>query len=160
SILYQKSGSTLATTAYKENYFPNSDRDWRNEFIRLTDYSGLNNVRIAIKVVNGTGNNLHLDNIEFFGDDNPIPVTIAPGVSAAYPNPTLNKRFKLTFNLPEHEIVFIRIYDSIGRLIYQKEVKFVLNQTYEFHLPDAEIGMYYIKIQSNSINGTNRLIIR
>ncbi|MDH5381159.1 MAG: M43 family zinc metalloprotease, partial [Cyclobacteriaceae bacterium] len=27
SILYQKSGSILATTPYKENYFPNSDRD-------------------------------------------------------------------------------------------------------------------------------------
>jgi hypothetical protein len=45
---------------------PTGASDWSRHFINLSEYVGHEDVRIAFVARNGNGNNLYIDNIEFF----------------------------------------------------------------------------------------------
>lgn len=62
--VYDKSGATLATVSTSAAAFvPSSKDQWRKEIVDLRGYMGQSRVRLAFAAVNGSGNNLYLDNI-------------------------------------------------------------------------------------------------
>lgn len=64
TIIYEKSGSALATVpATSVAFTPSDASEWRTEIIGLSDYLGENSVQLAFVGVNDWGNNLFLDNI-------------------------------------------------------------------------------------------------
>jgi hypothetical protein len=70
-ILFDQIGSQLAMTDSEDSWKPVLSSDWKNNFLNLQNYVGQANVRIAFVAVNGNGNNLYLDNIDFFADNSP-----------------------------------------------------------------------------------------
>ena len=79
-------------------------------------------------------------------------------MSVLYPNPA-REVFNIAFNLPDFEDVTIQVISSTGALIQEIEYPGTLNQTYSFSTQLFSKGVFIIKISSNSIRETRRLII-
>ena len=123
------------------------------------DFVGESQVRIAFVFINQYGNQLFLDDIEFFlTSDSNLP---RPEENAflLYPNPVGGNQIKTTFNLADNDNVNISIYDSRGSVVYQKWFTNTLNQTYTFEIPGLVNGIYYVRVRSQQLNETKKLIV-
>lgn len=143
SVLFSQSGSTLATTQSNLFWTPTKESDWRNNFINLSFLAGKSNLRFAFVATAQNGNNLYLDNIEFFIDDNPDPLVIDDQFSVYGSVDDL----RATFNLSERQPVDLRIYNTIGQLILHNTLPETLNQTYYFDIGYQSPGIYIVKVQ-------------
>ncbi|SFB02503.1 Por secretion system C-terminal sorting domain-containing protein [Algoriphagus aquimarinus] len=159
--VWAASGSELSTVTVGEAN-PNSASDYVRKFINLSDFAGPGNTnaRLAFVIEGGSVSDspIYLDNIELFLNANPEPVIPAVGMSVLYPNPA-REVFNIAFNLPDFEDVTIQVISSTGALIQEIEYPGTLNQTYSFSTQLFSKGVFIIKISSNSIRETRRLII-
>ncbi|HEU5146023.1 MAG TPA: choice-of-anchor J domain-containing protein, partial [Chryseosolibacter sp.] len=105
--------------ASDDGWIPQSEDDWkRNVAVNLNALAGQEDVRIAFVVRNQQGNNLYLDNIEFFVSADPGSIEIAELYSVyGYDrdNPELTE-LKITFNLPQRQDVRYNVIDVTGKL--------------------------------------------
>jgi hypothetical protein len=112
----------------------------------LNTLSGEDDARLAFVVSNNNGNNLYLDNIEFFISDNPNPISIQSnfliyGTSLESPG-----NFYITFNLPEPQLVGYEIINTVGQQIVGAELGNVLNQTYLIDAGNVATGIYIVRL--------------
>jgi len=142
---YTKSGNILATTFSQSEFFPTNENDWRTEYVDLGSFVGEDRLRIAFEITNGNGNNVFLDDIEFFVSNDPNPVKVNKEVSL-YPNPSFRSRFQLTFNLTDKTDVSVSIFNTIGKEITTNSFPGTLNQTYDFDITGNPSGIYLVKI--------------
>jgi hypothetical protein len=158
--VYEKFGQELAVTETTEEWFPQNNSDWRTEFIDLSTFAGQENVRVAFVAVNGFGNNLFLDDIEFFVSDDPDPVTLEDVQFVIYPNPVgVNGIVNLTFNLLDKEEVDVQIYNIQGKIMGSHTFPNTLNQTYALDFSTQPGGIYVIRIISPTLNPVRRIIM-
>lgn len=143
-ILFDQIGSQLAVTDSEDSWKPVLSSDWKNNFINLQNYVGQANVRIAFVAVNGNGNNLYLDNIDFFADNSPTQLKVE-GPYAVYGG--TGTPVKITFNLEERQTVGLQIYNSIGQLVVEEVLPETINQTYTVDLSNRGVGVYIIRLQ-------------
>lgn len=141
--LYSQSGSALATTDSESAWAPTDTADWRKEYINLNTLAGKTNVRLAFVATTGNGNNLYIDNIEFFIDDNDEPLSIEESFSVYGSGNDL----RITFNLAERQSVDVRIYNSIGQLMLSSTLPETLNQTFYFDMGQQTNDIYIVKVQ-------------
>jgi hypothetical protein len=141
---------------------PNSPGDFRRIFVNLTSFAGARGsaVRLAfvLNVAGSTNSPVYLDNIELFLNANPNPVIPGQGSSILYPNPA-REFFNLAFNLPLREEVTIQIISATGAVVHEVKYPGTLNQTYTFSTQLFRTGVYILRITSNSLQETKRLII-
>ena len=156
-LLYEKSGDQIAVNTPNTPWTPGSDQDWVHEFIDLSDFAG-EKIRLAFEVTGNRSNNLFIDDIEFFSDNNPEPVRIEDNM-VLYPNPASGANFNITFNLHEKENIIIFIFDSMGKEIYRRTYPNTLNQTYLFDLTGNQAGMYILKTTGATLNTSLRIFI-
>ena len=147
-----------------DNWFPSSADDWkRNVAVNLNALAGEENVRIAFVVRNQQGNNVFLDNIEFFVTADPDPIEIEQIYSVyGYDlnNPELTD-LKITFNLPERQDVRYSVIDVAGRLETDGILPDVLNQTYPLSLSERLApGVYFIRVQIGGEFYTSKVLVR
>ena len=114
-------------------------------------------MRVAFITVNGFGNNLYLDNIEFFTKGSDEQVATRLGSIKLYPNPALNE-MNVVLNLREREDVTIEIIDALGHVISSVDLPNSLNQTYRYDVSTLRAGVYMVRTRGRSINKTERLI--
>jgi hypothetical protein len=159
--VFSKSGEELTTINGSEPN-PNTPSDFRREFVNLTDFAGSNNamVRIAFVLEGGDESNstIYLDNLELFFSANPEPVDPGLGNTIIYPNPA-NDVFNIVFNLPRFETVNIQITSPTGALVHDVDYFNTLNQTYTFSSQNFSKGLFIVKITSQSVTETRKLII-
>ncbi|REG90394.1 M43 family zinc metalloprotease [Algoriphagus antarcticus] len=159
--VWTASGAELSTTSVGEAN-PNSAGDYVRKFINLSEFAGAGKtkVRLAFVVEEGEASDspIYLDNIELFLNANPDPVIPAVGMSVLFPNPA-REIFNIAFNLPDFENVTIQIISSTGAVVQEIEYPGTLNQTYSFSTQLFSKGVFIIKISSNTIRETRRLII-
>ena len=165
--VYERAGNDLAILSSQQPWVPQADEDWRQEFVNLSQYAGLSSVRVAFEAVNAYGNNLYLDDIEFYisADDDPLSQRLQENSYRVFPNPynpsisaASDCLLKVAFNMNLRENVVIQIIDSQGRLVSDKLFPRTLNQTYRYDLTDLPTGMYIFRVFSNSINTTSKLL--
>ena len=157
--IYEKFGEELSVTETTEEWFPITEADWRREFIDLTAFAGLENVRLAFAAVNGFGNNLFLDDIELFVSDDPDPI-IPEEKLVVYPNPAgADGLVHLTFNLLEKEEVNVQIFTMQGKMMGSYIFPNTLNQTYTLDFSQQPAGIYAMRILSPSLNPVKRVIV-
>ncbi|MFZ1807873.1 MAG: M43 family zinc metalloprotease, partial [Cyclobacteriaceae bacterium] len=124
---YDQLGNQFLSTNNNSAWAPATDIDWKREFVNLNDLVGEDNVRLAFVAVNDNGNNLYLDEIELYNDDNPSP----PITTSLYSVHTTSfDEIKITFNLPEKETSRLQVYNSMGQLVLDNLLPYNLNQTY------------------------------
>ncbi len=112
--------------------------------------------RIAFVVTNANGNNLYLDNIEIFIDDNSTPVAIS-SLYSVYENYQPN--FKITFNLPEQQSVRMQIFNTTGQVALDNVLPDVLNQTYDVDLTGKGSGIYIVRLQIGNQLGIAKVFV-
>lgn len=157
-VVYSKSGKELSVVESQENWLPESDEDWRTEFIDLSEFAGTENIRVAFVANNGSGNNLYLDNIEFFTDNNPEPVQAPSGNYIAFPNPA-SDILNITLNLEQKETIHFEILDTKGNLLFRENYPNTLNQTFSLNTAGLNSGMYLLRVTSSTFTGIKRIII-
>ena len=134
-----------------DNWVPADADDWRtNVAVNLNSLAGEKSVRIAFVIRNGNGNNLFLDNIEFFVTADPPDLEIEE-LYAVYgydlTNPALSN-LQIIFNLPERQDVRYSVISATGQMETDGIIRDVLNQAYPLNLP-ARLppGVYFIRVQ-------------
>lgn len=147
-VLYNQSGSSLATVS-KENSQepPASPTEWRKEYVSLNNYGGKQNIRFAFVVTNGNGNNLYLDNIDFYAENNLNPI-VPDALYALYGG--LSSDIKVTFNLDVRSDVHLVVYNTLGQQVSEFRYENVLNQTYPIDLGERSQGIYIVWVQIGS----------
>ncbi|NQZ78118.1 MAG: hypothetical protein HRT61_18735, partial [Ekhidna sp.] len=64
-VLFSSFGTRLATAATTSSAFlPANPLDWVDTLVSITDYRGIDGVQFAFVGINGSGNNIYIDNIE------------------------------------------------------------------------------------------------
>ena len=64
-VIFSSFGVFLSTAGAQENYFtPTNQLDWMDTLINITDYKDIDGVQFAFVGINGSGNNIYLDNIQ------------------------------------------------------------------------------------------------
>lgn len=150
SVLYNQSGSGLTSQISNTNWMPTSPSDWRKQYINLNDYAGQEQVRFAFVVTNGNGNNLYLDNIDFYTSSNANPI-VPDELYSIYGG--LGSGVKVTFNLDARADVRLAIYNSVGQIVSTFNYSDVLNQTYPIELGERSQGVYIVQVQiGNSLS--------
>jgi hypothetical protein len=153
--LYIRSGSSLATTTGSIEWEPSLEGDWRKDYISLDGLTGKSNLRFAFVAKANKGNNLYLDNIEFFIDDDQFPVKINDQFSVYGAIDDI----RVTFNLDTRELVYLQIYNTIGQLVLNNELPETLNQTYFFNLGHLNSGIYIFRILTSNKVGATKVFL-
>ena len=157
--VFNESRTELADGESSSSSWLPEDSDWqRGLTINLNAYAGEGSVRIAFVFVNANGNNIYLDNIQFFVSGTPL---IVDNSMSVYPNPShLNGGpLNVTFNLPEKGPVSIEVIDMTGRVLISETPQNVLNQTYVISVPDIPAGLYIVRAKSSTGTFSKRVII-
>lgn len=155
---FEQTGSQFSIGNSTAEWMPNIDADWKREYINLNDLVGNEAVRIAFVATNDNGNNIYLDNIELFNDDNPTP-PMTPSLYSVY-TPSFEE-IKITFNLTKKETSRLQIYNTMGQLVLDNLLPDNLNQTYTIDMSNQRAGIYILRLQvANQIESTKVFITR
>jgi hypothetical protein len=145
-VLYDNSNN-LSNTNSTVSWAPAEASDWVKDYVNLTSLAGQKDVRLAWVVTNGNGNNLYLDNIEFFASEENNPPQISE-LFRIYGNGDLPGDFAITFNLAEQQTVIVDVFDTMGRTLVSDTRHYVLNQTFPITLEGANAGVYIVRVRT------------
>ncbi|WP_331958464.1 M43 family zinc metalloprotease [Ohtaekwangia sp.] len=153
------SGPNIASHTSAAAWQPASDSDWTlGKNLSLSALAGQDSVRLAFIFTNQNGNNLYLDNIEFFQYENPPAVT---SNLVVYPNcVTTGSLINVRLNLPQRETATLYVTDMTGRIVHNESISEGLNQTYSFYLDGVRPGMYIAHVTTNTRSYSAKLIVR
>jgi hypothetical protein len=151
------------STFTSQEWKADDETDWTKNFkLDLSDFAGEQQVRIAFVATNKNGNNIFLDNIEFFTTDDPelLDIETLYSIMGYDVSDVKRSELKVIFNLPERQTVEYSIVDTMGRMFAQGSFENVLNQTWpldeEHELPG---GMYVVRLRIGEQNFAKRIII-
>ena len=160
--LYSKSGSALATYNKRQNnWFPdkNNNNHWKRVNINLSDYATSKDIRIAFQLTNRSGNNIYLDNIEFFANANLRPANIGTKKIVHFPNPIFSGSIlNLTFNLEEQQKTSIKIFDLAGNQVFKQIEPYALNQTFAYDVSHLPSGIFILSITGKYFKYNARIV--
>ncbi|HEX5171378.1 MAG TPA: M43 family zinc metalloprotease [Cyclobacteriaceae bacterium] len=147
TVAFDQGGEDLSVTSSSSSWSPIASADWNHQYVNLNTLALEKNARLAFVVTNANGNNLYVDNIEFFTSDNPDPPAIE-GLFLIYgTQPTDPGSFYLTFNLSEPQTIGYEILDAMGREIVSTQVDNVLNQTFLVDAGHTATGIYIVRVR-------------
>jgi hypothetical protein len=144
-VVYSQSLETISVANSSITWIPVAAADWRTQSIDLTAFAGKENVRLAWVVTNDNGNNVYVDNIEFFVSNDPEPPRIER-IFSIYPNPANPFEQLITFNLPQRENLQLQVVNTMGQTVLASTLPDVLNQTYTLELNTVSTGVYIFRI--------------
>ena len=154
--IFEKGGQDLNTYNEQliENFIPENDSHWREEFIDLTEFSD-EEITLKFVTTNLRGNNIFIDNINIYDPENISLLNEDKLNITVHPNPS-NRIFKLEFN--SHYVKNINISNSIGQLIMPPQIiENNINQ-YRVDLENYNSGLYFITLQTMTGNKTVRIL--
>lgn len=146
------------------NWVPANESDWAvGQYISLEEFAGEENVRIAFVVKNASGNNVYLDNIEFFVNNDPREITVEDNYTIyGYTSDRINGReLKIGFNLETRQDVRIEVSDLTGRVVGTGDYKNVLNQVFDLPVNDyMKAGLYLVRFRIDGKQYASRIVLR
>lgn len=146
-VLFDETGTSLSVSNDAVNSTPTKAEDWKRNYVNLTAFAGQSNVRLAFVFTNDNGNNIYIDNIEFFVSDDPTPNSVANPFVVYDSDPITPNDFYITFNLAERESVQYELMDTMGRQVVAQQLTDVLNQTYQVNAEHTSTGVYFLRLQ-------------
>ncbi len=155
-LLYSKLSSDLSVSASNEKYIPQNEDAWITEFVDLSPYAESSQLRLAFVFENGNGNDLYLDNIEFYQSSNPSLPRFEELVTV-FPNPATS-HINLHLNLPSNQAAMVRLVDLSGRIIRSKRVTNALNQAIRIETSGL-VGSYLLTWESESTTGSKMIVV-
>jgi hypothetical protein len=150
--IYNVTRTALARGQSSDGTWRPDTTQWQDLSFDLSKFAGQEQVRVAFVFTNGNGNNIYIDNIEFYLTKDPQSLPYNPFEPrfpfSVYPSPfsmSTDPALTVTFNLPEKQSVLIEMIDMNGRVIMRETPANVLNQSYEFFVPDVPTGTYLVR---------------
>ena len=147
---FNKFGEDLTTGDF---FNEPSTENWKTETLDLSQYISNDEVRLAFVSTNKNGNPIFLDNIQIYVTD--VYQNIDEVI---FPNPTVDGRFSIVFDLPKKEFVRLYLYDAAGHLLSSTPVQNTLNQRYEFDISHQPQGIYIIRAVGESFTLSRRVM--
>jgi hypothetical protein len=108
-------------------YYPSSTIISDNYFYSFTSHGGCSHNGHIIYINSSTGIKQYINNSTF----------------SIYPNP--NNGNVIIQSLNENELGLIDIYNAIGKLVYQEEIK---NNSIQVDISNQATGIYFVKVQN------------
>ncbi len=159
-LVYQLEGITLAAGLTSDSeWVPQQEGDWHEVFVELSRFAGEPDVRVAFESVNGYGNNIFLDDVEFFLSDDDTPVQTDENSYKLFPNPTPDV-LNAVFNLRSRETVQVVIYNTQGQTVWENTYPNTLNQTFDIDLSVFPRGVYIFRVFSATVTDSKRFILQ
>lgn len=124
---------------------PQNESQWQRAYVNLSTDAGLPHVRVALVFDNDHGNNIYVDNLEFFTAANTDPLQISKPYVIYNSPPFENSDFKITFNLDKKQTVDVLVVDMMGRSVFHTTTYDVLNQTFPIEL-ETTAGVYIVRL--------------
>ena len=156
--VFSKKGGELAVIQSETAWLPGSDEDWREEFVGLNNFVGASEIRVAFVVTNQNGNNLYLDNIEFYESDEK-PTEIEKTMKS-YPNPA-SDYVDVIFNFNIKEEITIRLVSLNGEVMTEQVFPNTLNQVYRLNqIHSIPNGMYVLQVLGNYTKLSEKVLVR
>ncbi len=138
-------------------WVPESSNDWRQAFIDITEFINWPEIRVAIELINGGGNNIYIDDINVLTTNNPgLPEFPKP--ATVYPNPATGS-FNLAFNFKDKQSVRVRVISLSGEVVFDENFGNLINQTFSFNAPSQK-GIYIVMVDGDGFNYTEKLFIK
>ena len=147
---YAELNTTFTADEFPSAWAPKLESDWRkNVIVDLSQFAGKAQVRVAFVVTNGNGNNVFVDNVEFFTTNTPDTLEITEIFSVyGYSQEGNADNLRITFNLPELQPVRYSVIDVMGRTYADGILPDILNQTYPIALEEhLGPGMYIVRLK-------------
>ncbi|UXP31440.1 choice-of-anchor J domain-containing protein [Reichenbachiella agarivorans] len=156
-VLFDKNGAGLAVTETSSEWFPESEEDWITETLDLSAYTGMSDIRLSFSFTNQHGNNLFLDNIEFFDVAAPDNIDL-DGKIRIYPNPA-SDQFNVKINFYEKQNAIIRLINMNGEVLMEQKIDNVLNQVYLIDNLSLRSGIYILQVIGDHDRASSRVMI-
>lgn len=146
-------------------FIPSEDTDWCGAgwgsncyAIDLSEYGGMNNVKIAFESYNMRGNYLYIDDImiDFYAaTENTL---VNENLLNIFPNPN---KGAFTVNLIEDmKDAQIEIFDKLGQQVYFIASKdMIKGEALKIQLKDTSTGVYLMKISNDNLSIQEKIII-
>lgn len=157
-VLFDLPGDQFKSADTIVAWVPVTDDDWKRQYINLDNLAGSTNVRLAFVVTNDHGNNLYLDDLEFYVDDNPSPTQINSSF-VVYPSSESTSIYKITFNLAEKMPAYVQVYNLQGQILVNDIMPETLNQTFTLDLSNQAGGLYIVRLQAGEENSATKIFI-
>lgn len=156
--VYDKNGEDLAIVQQTTEWSPTDAEHWKTEFIDLSEFAIWPEVRIAFVVTNQNGNNLYIDDIEFYQAADPNLLDIENELLRVYPNPA-STTVNMKFDLPTKSNLTIRMIDLMGRVVHEGSYPGTLNQTYTIENLQVDNGIYLLHVSGAGNDFSRRVIV-
>jgi hypothetical protein len=167
-ILFNETGQSIMNNASNSKWKPEDEGDWERKKVSLESLIGQPAVRIAFVFTNSNGNNLYLDNIEFFNATNPIE-TVGRQVLQVFPSGVAGPPPSLRLNLPERDHADIEVINSMGQRIKHFTLNDALNQTIDLGLQtdrpsdppmySALPGVYFVRVTTSKSSWVEKFVV-
>ncbi|MGD1893845.1 MAG: choice-of-anchor J domain-containing protein [Cyclobacteriaceae bacterium] len=159
-LVSQLEGVTLSAGLTSDSeWVPQQASDWHQVFVDLSRFAGEPDVRVAFESVNGYGNNIYVDDVEFFLSNDEAPVQTNENSYKLFPNPTPDV-LNAVFNLRSRETIQAAIYNTQGQVVWENTFPNTLNQTFDIDLAVFPSGVYIFRVFSATVTDSKRFILQ
>ena len=156
---YFKENLDLATVPVNvANWTPANAGEWRNDTLDLTSAAG-NVVVLKFVNINGYGNSLFIDNVNFH--EIPVGINELTDTKAIdiYPNPG-SGLFTISMSDLDEAEAAIKVSDIRGRAVYTETIDNANSiSEYTLNLTDINQGIYFVEMRSGNTTFTGKISI-
>ncbi|MFN8286353.1 MAG: M43 family zinc metalloprotease [Chitinophagales bacterium] len=147
-------GSELATAADATVKFIPQATEWKTVNVSIPAAAGQSKVSLKFENVTGWGNVLYLDNINLDNNAALAINEVAKVKVQLLPNPAKDN---VTLQLPaNHNFTKLVIYNALGEAVMQTNIS---SNRLNINLAQLSTGLYFIHLQGNNAQQTERLLI-
>ncbi len=157
-VIFDNAGDALANQSNESEWTPSVTADWTKQYLSINDYAGKKNLRFAFVATNANGNDLYLDNIEFYITDDPSPPDATEAISV-YNSLTNPYEFFITFNIAQKQDARLVVFNALGQVVIDSQLPETLNQTYTVNLYGQSTGIYIARLEAGSQTATAKLFV-
>jgi hypothetical protein len=141
-VVYQKSGSELATAAFATSAFTPTSAQWRNEQAQISFLAGQPSVKFKFTNVSGWGNKMYLDNINISGTPSSILNLQSPSFQL-FPNPSSGSVIVRLEKAGSYSNA--QVFDLMGREVHRSAIG---ADVFALDLSALPAGVYAVKLSS------------
>jgi len=156
--LFYEGGADMTTSDTLFEYFvPEDSTQWKTVEIDLSDFAG-QDILLNFTGINGTGNNLFIDNISIIQKGNPDDVAEQQEAQfMIFPNPA-NDKIQVLRKEKSHELTEISLTNAMGKKVLVKS--FNGDENLLIDISNFPTGFYLITIQSSGQKETHKILIQ
>ena len=162
STLWKQGGKNLQTFKTPKGlndgtttYAAQQPTEWKNIRLYLTPIIGSKNFQIYFVTKSNKQNSLYIDNISFASSM--LPARLKNTGYRIYPNPFTGS-FLIHHYIQPVDLQSVGVYNSVGQLVWRKEVNGLANTEMTVDLNKMPAGIYEVKLTYSNRTAVERVV--